>query len=59
MAELLFSHLLLAEEPTAMTSHPVLAVDETEGSEVPTSREEDGGSRDSNLPSPPPDTSKY
>ena len=57
LAELLFSHLLLAEKsekPTAMTPHPVLAVDKTEikgrdkeDGEVPASREEDGGSRDS------------
>ena len=45
-----------------MTPHPV---DETKvkdegkkGGEVPASREKDGGSRDSELPSAPPDTSK-
>ena len=65
MAEILFSHSFSAEnfeEPTARTSHPV---DETEVkgegkeiSEVSASRKEDGGSRDSELPSAPPDTSK-
>ena len=43
-----------------MTPQPVLAVDETgqADGEVPASGEEDGGSRDSKLPSVPPDTSK-
>ena len=54
-----------SEESKAMTSHPVLTVDEAvvkgvskEGGEVPASRKEDGGSRDSKLPSAVPVTSK-
>ena len=51
-----------------MTQHPVPAADKTEingrdkeGSEVhvPASRKEDGASGGSNLPSVPPDTSKF
>ena len=68
MAELLLSFPFSeknSEEPSARTSHPLLQVDETEvkdkgkeSSEVPASRDKDGGSRDSKLPSAPPDTSK-
>ena len=49
-----------------MTQHPMLAADETEvkgrdkeGGEVSASRKEDEGSAGSNLPSAPPDTSKF
>ena len=53
MADVLISNLLSAgnsEERKAMASHPVIKGVGEESSEIPASREEDGGSQASKLP---------